>query len=112
VGDLLDASLAELAEAARPRLALELGENLAGSEVWLRLRGADGARAAKDASARERAAPGPLERAAPGPLERAALGPPRRIARAHGGRLEAFAVGDGGFELVLGLPKAAGPDRP
>ena len=99
VGDLLDAALAELEPRREARLAAELGENLAGSEVWLRLRGAAGEAA-------------PTRGEEPGPLELRGLGPVRRIARAHGGSLEALAERSG-FELLLTLPKPAPTsDRP
>jgi signal transduction histidine kinase len=98
IGDLLDAALAELEEGEKPRLALELGENLAGSEVWLRLSGTG----AVSAPGRPRG---------PAPLRLPGLGAADRTARACGGRLEVESTAGGGFELLLTLPK--GPaDRP
>jgi len=97
IGDLLDAALAELEAGEKPRLRLELGENLAGSEVWLRLRGTPGA-------------PAPRRAAEPAGPWLPELGGAERALRAHGGRLEALSEGDG-FELLVTLPKA-GFDRP
>jgi hypothetical protein len=94
IGDLLDAALAQLDAGEKPRLALELGENLAGSEVWLRIRGAaDG--------------PAPGRAGEPAPLRLRGLSAADRVARAHGGRLEALSAGAGGIELLLTLPKDA-----
>jgi hypothetical protein len=94
IGALLDAALAQLDAGEKPRLALELGENLAGSEVWLRIRGAtDGA--------------APRRAAEPAPLRLPGLSAADGAARAHGGRLEALSAGEGGFELLLSLPKQA-----
>jgi signal transduction histidine kinase len=97
IGDLLDAALAELEGGEKPLLRLELGENLAGSEVWLRLRGTPGG-------------PAPRRATEPSSLWVPELGGADRVVRAHGGRLETFS-GGGGFELLVTLPKA-GFDRP
>jgi hypothetical protein len=97
IGDVLDAALAELEAGEKPRIRLELGENLAGSEVWLRLRGTPGG-------------PAPHRAAEPAGLWLPELGGAERALRAHGGRLEALSEGDG-FELLVTLPKA-GFDRP
>lgn len=94
IGDLLDAALAQLEVGEKPRIALQLGENLAGSEVWLRVRGVAGG-------------PAPRRAAEPAPLSLPGLSAADRTTRAHGGRLEAVSEGAGGFELLLTLPKDA-----
>jgi len=94
IGDLLDAALAQLEGGEKPRIALELGENLAGSEVWLRIRGATGG-------------PAPSRAGEGAPLRLPGLSAADRAAEAHGGRLEAVSEGAGGFELLLTLPKDA-----
>jgi signal transduction histidine kinase len=92
LGELLDRALDRPAPAGgERRLDAECGENLAGTEVWVRVR-SDGA-----------AAGGAPELEADDP-DRLGLGLARRIAEAHGGRLEAHAAGPR-CELLLTLPK-------
>jgi signal transduction histidine kinase len=91
LGELLDRALERPAPAGgAPRLLAECGENLAGTEVWVRVR------TGEDEG---------LETADP---EALGLGLARRVAEAHGGRLEAHEAA-GGCELLLTLPKGAAP---
>jgi hypothetical protein len=93
LGDLVDGALDAIEGGqGRARLELLVGENLAGSEVFARIRGRGGA------SGREPIRP-----------ERLGLAAPRRIAKAHGGALEASALPGGGLELLLTLPKREPP---
>ncbi len=97
VGALFDAALEDAEARSAPRqLAVELGESLAGSEVFLRLRSHPAGAADGPASAvRGNAVRGNGKD----------LGAVRRIVEAHGGRLEAAAT-DTGLELLLTLPSA------
>jgi hypothetical protein len=92
LGALVDAALDDAeARPAPRRLAVEIGESLAGSEVFLRL-----------------ASPAAGGSAAPsgaGAPDGAALAAVRGVAEAHGGALEATAT-DAGLELLLTLPSA------
>jgi signal transduction histidine kinase len=98
VGALLDRALAALAEGGAPaRLDVAAGENLAGTQAWLRI------------LARAEPLPGARRGAAGAELERD-LAPARRIVEAHAGTLEAHAAPGAGLELLVTLPKGAGGD--
>ena len=101
--NLLGNALDAFAESgtAKPRLEIHAGENLAGTEVWLRVRDNG---------------PGiPAERLAriwspfyTSKSEGTGLGLPlsKKIVEAHGGGLEVHSVADTGTEFVITLPKA------
>ena len=91
LADLLDRALDDLeARDGRPRLGVEVGENLAGTEAWVRIRG----RA-------DPASQGPSEP----PAARVVPALARRLAEALGGTLEECSSPATGFELLLTLPK-------
>jgi signal transduction histidine kinase len=92
-GDLIDAALddLELAGDPSPRLDVELGESLAGTEVWLRVRAEAQGRVFGRSG-------GPAPR-------RPGLDTAREIVEAHGGVFEAHDAPGAGFEVVLTFPK-------
>jgi hypothetical protein len=91
LGELLDAALDELELAGdpSPRLEVEVGESLAGTEVWLRVR-AEGSRPGGPTAA---------------PARRPGLAEAREIVEAHRGALETHDAPGAGFEAVVTLPK-------
>jgi hypothetical protein len=95
LGELLDAALDELELAGdpSPRLDVEVGESLAGTEVWLRVRAESGRPAGR--------APSP-------PARRPGLAAAREIVEAHGGAFESHDAPGAGFEAVLTFPKRDG----
>jgi signal transduction histidine kinase len=81
-----------------------MGENLAGSEVWLRI--ADNGLGMEEA-ARERV----FDAFVTSKENGTGLGLPivKRIIEAHGGRIELSSTGSEGTEFVLGFPKNGAP---
>jgi signal transduction histidine kinase len=100
-GHLIDAALddLELAGDPSPRLDVELGESLAGSEVWLRVR----AEAQGRVTGRSGGSSAP---------RRPSLDTAREIVEAHGGVFEANDAPGAGFEVVLTFPKRDDAPRP
>jgi hypothetical protein len=92
LGDLVDAALDELELSGdpAPRLDVELGESLAGTEVWLRVRA--------EAQHAPRGSADP-------PARRPGLAAVRDIVEDHGGAFEAHDPSGPGFEVVLTFPK-------
>jgi signal transduction histidine kinase len=102
LGNALDA-IAE-ARPAAPRIELSAGENLAGTEVWLRVRD-NGAGIEPDALAKIWS---PFYTSKPSGTG-LGLAISRKVAEAHGGSLEATSRPGVGSEFTLTIPKSAGP---
>ncbi len=85
--DLIGNAVDALSGAAvpRPRIELEMGENLAGSEVWLRVRDN-----------------GPGNRTGPG------LATTRKVVELHGGEIEVASEPGAGAQFLVTLPVQAG----
>jgi two-component system, sporulation sensor kinase D len=100
VGNAMD-SLGSLASAEAPRIEVSLGENLAGSEVWLRI--ADNGQGI-DVQTREKIFHPFFTSKEHG----TGLGLPitKKIVEAHGGSVEVAASPLGGAEFILTFPKS------
>jgi len=98
VGNAMD-SVVE-AKSAAPRIEASLGENLAGSEVWLRIRDNGRGLAAED---RERIFSPFVTSKEHGTGLGLAIS--RKLVEAHGGRIEAASREGGGAEFVITFPK-------
>ncbi len=105
IGNALDA-FAE-AKTPAPRLVLQAGENLAGSEVWLRVRdngpGMDAERLARIWS------PFYTSKATGTGL---GLALSRKVIEAHAGSIEVSSAPGAGTEFLITLPRAAAPREP
>jgi signal transduction histidine kinase len=104
VGNAIDAL--EAAQTPRARVEVHLGENLAGSEVWLSV--ADNGPGIDDAVRRRLWSPFATSKP-----EGTGLGLSicRKVVEAHGGSIEVKSEPGGGAEFVLFLPKRPSAER-
>ncbi len=101
VGNAVDA--ASESEAQKGRIAVQLGENLAGDEVWLRI--ADNGPGLDDEALAKMWSPFYTNKPGGTGL---GLAITRKLVESHGGEIEAKPSSSGGAEFVLTLPKQGG----